>query len=284
MEILKELKKVDKSGMGELIYGFPEQCQAASGFSEKTDLSRLGRGWEQIVFTGLGGSALGGDLIRNYISGELRIPVIVNRNYTLPAFVSQRTLLIASSYSGNTEETLSAYRVARKSNAKIIVITTGGELLESARKDKVPFINIPGGFSPRAALGYCFFPILGVLTRLGLIRDKSREVKETVRVLTRMREKSLKPGIPLSKNPAKKLALKLKGHYAIIYGSQDLLDSVVTRWRCQLAENSKALASSHFLPEMNIWGTFPSTCWPKARSASSTMNSSASLLKRRHWC
>ena len=212
--------------------------------------AKFGR-FEKFVIAGMGGSGHAADLIKA-LDPALRITV--HRDYGLPAISEkelEQSLIIASSYSGNTEETLTAYGEARRRKAKIMVITSGGKLGDWAVKDKTPCIKIPGGFSPRAALGYSFFPVLKVFARLGLIKDRDAQVKETVNLLARMRDRSLNPDIPAGRNPAKKIALKLKGRYAIIYGAQDLLDSAVTRWRCQLAENAKALASSHLLPEMN---------------------------------
>jgi glucose/mannose-6-phosphate isomerase len=181
----------------------------------------------------------------------MKLPVFVNRNYTLPEFVSSKTLLVASSYSGNTEETLSAYREAKRKKAKIVALTSGGTLQTLAKKDGIPCVTIPSGLPPRCALGYAFFLPLVLLQRLGIGKNQSREIKETVRLIRNLRDKKLGKGIVTARNTAKRIARNVYGKFPVIYGAQDHIDSVVTRWRGQLGENSKTLSSSHVLPEMN---------------------------------
>jgi glucose/mannose-6-phosphate isomerase len=204
---------------------------------------------QNIVLTGLGGSAIGGDLLRSYLVKELDIPFAVNRYYTLPEFVGKNTLVIVSSYSGNTEETISVHKEAMKRKARILCISTGGETARTAKKFKQPWIQIPPGLSPRAALGYSFFPLLVVLSRLGFIKPKDRDIKETIQLL---KNKSLSFGNPESpENAPLKLAERLKGQLPVIYSPAEHLDTVNIRWRGQIAENAKQLSSGHVLPEMN---------------------------------
>jgi glucose/mannose-6-phosphate isomerase len=207
------------------------------------------KGVQNIVLTGLGGSAIGGDLLRSYLVKELDIPFAVNRYYTLPEFVGRNTLVIVSSYSGNTEETISAHKEAMKRKARILCISTGGETARMAKIFKQPWIQIPPGLSPRAALGYSFFPLLVVLSRLGFIKPKDRDIKETIQLL---KIKSLSFGNPESpENAPLKLAERLKGKLPVIYSPAEHLDTVNIRWRGQIAENAKQLSSGHVLPEMN---------------------------------
>lgn len=252
LEDTKVLEKYDKSRMLDLIESFPAQCRDAKRIAAAFNLEDgYGSGYKNILFTGLGGSAIGADLARSYLSDEAKVPMLVNRNYTLPNFIDEGSLVIASSYSGNTEETLSAYKDARFRKAKIIAVTSGGELERMARSDGFPALIIPKGLPPRCALGYSFFPLLALLSKVGAIKDKSKEIDEAIKLLGELGKTKLGHKVPESKNQAKKIAAALYGKYPIIYGGQDHIDAVVTRWRGELAENSKTLASSHIFPEMN---------------------------------
>ncbi|MFC1590691.1 bifunctional phosphoglucose/phosphomannose isomerase [Candidatus Omnitrophota bacterium] len=248
----KMIMRFDRSGIAGILDSFPGQIEDACriGLNFRIPDSYAAR-CGNIVFTGLGGSAIGADLIRSYLAGRVKLPIFVNRNYTLPGFVSSRTLVIVSSYSGNTEETLSAYREARRKKARMIVITSGGKIERLARRDKVPSIIIPGSLPPRCALGYSFFPVLILFWRLRFITDPRKAIRETVKILRGLRDKKTAIKVRRGKNIAKILALTLRGKFPVIYGGQDHTDAVATRWRGQLSENSKALSSSHVFPEMN---------------------------------
>lgn len=251
LDDVKEIKKIDKSNMLNLLLGFPMQCRHAFRIGESFSVPKSYRGFNNIVFSGLGGSAIGADLIRSYVVDEIEIPIFVNRDYTVPSFVGKDTLFFACSYSGDTEETLASYEKAKKKGAKIVAISSGGKLEAAAKKDKIPFISIPKGYPPRTALGYAFFPWLVVLSKFGLIRDKKKDIEEAISVMEDLRDRVLDPKIKASKNSAKRLASGLYGKFVIIYSAGRYLDAIITRWRGQLAENSKTLASTHVFPEMN---------------------------------
>jgi glucose/mannose-6-phosphate isomerase len=251
LQDLKRIKALDKADMLDMLLGLDEQCRRAKKIGMDFDPKGItAEGVKNIVFTGLGGSAIGADLIRSYTAGEAKVPVFVNRNYTLPDFVDKDTLLFASSYSGNTEETLSAYKKAKEKKARIVAISSDGTLEELAGKDGYPFIKIPGGLPPRCALGYSFIPLLLLLGKLGFISSKEKDVDEAADVLSTLK-KELAPESPADGNISKKIALEIRNKYPIIYGANEYIDVVITRWRGQLAENSKHLASSHVFPEMN---------------------------------
>jgi len=248
----KTMKKIDKSDMLALLTSFPAQCRKAKEIGERFSIGAdYFSGCSGILFTGLGGSAIGADLIRSYLADEMPVPIFVNRNYTLPAFVSEKTLVIASSYSGNTEETVSAYKDARARGARMIAITSGGEIAAMASSDGIPLVTIPGGLPPRCALGYSFFPNLILISKLGLIPDQGQKIDAAIRMLERLRDTKVGPEVGKGANVAQAIARKLHGKFPVVYGGQDRIDSVVVRWRGQLAENSKAIASSHIFPEMN---------------------------------
>jgi glucose/mannose-6-phosphate isomerase len=247
--ILDDVKRIDPKGMAKWIADFPKQVEQAVRIGNESKIKINIKGIQNIVLTGLGGSAIGGDLLRSYLADELKLPFIVNRNYFLPEFVGKNTLVIVSSYSGNTEETVSAHKQAIKLKAKILCISTGGEISKLAKKYKQPLIQIPPGLSPRAALGYSFFPLLIALNKLGFIKSKDKDIRETIQLL---KNKSALFSCPESPdNKALALAEQLKSKLPVIYSPVEHLDAINLRWRGQLAENAKQLSSGHVLPEMN---------------------------------
>ena len=244
-----EIKRLDPGGMYRWIKDFPGQIEDAVKIGRSASLKLKVTGVRNIVVTGLGGSAIGGDLLRSYASGELRVPMLVNRHYFLPEFVDKNTLVVVSSYSGNTEETTAAHRDAAKRKARVLCITTNGETARLAKKFKHPVITVPKGYSPRAALGYSFFPMLVAFERFGLVKDKKSEIKETISLLRAKTAVFSDPDSP--DNTPLQLAKQLSGKLPIIYAPNEHLDSVAMRWRGQISENAKQLAYGHVLPEMN---------------------------------
>ncbi|MCK4245293.1 MAG: bifunctional phosphoglucose/phosphomannose isomerase [Candidatus Omnitrophica bacterium] len=251
LDDLESIRKIDASEMAALLSDFPRQCQEGVNRGEN---ARIPAGLKSfipsaILFSGLGGSAITGDLIADLIREEAKFPILVNRDYSLPRFVDKKTLVFCISYSGNTEETIASYQESHKRGAKVIVISSGGKLTKLARSDKIFSLCIPGGFPPRAALGFLFFSALTLFQRLNLIKNRRREVKETLSLLAKFKEE-LSFNIPFRKNRAKRIAEKLKGKMPIIYASNRLA-AVALRFQTQLAENSKQFASRNLFPEMN---------------------------------
>jgi glucose/mannose-6-phosphate isomerase len=252
LDNLNYIKKLDKFDMLGLLEDFPGQLKRALKITDGVSFPKEAAAVSNIVFSGLGGSAIGGDVVRCCLTDELKVPLIVNRDYNLPGFVDSNTLFFASSYSGNTEETLSAYKEAKKRGARIIVMTSGGQLQDLARSDGYPVIEIPEkSMSPRCALGYSFVPILSVFSKIKLIGDKEADISETIEVIGDLRNSLVGSKLPLAKNTAKEIASDLSGRFCAVYGPSRHLDCAITRWRNQFCENSKALATSHFLPEMD---------------------------------
>lgn len=203
---------------------------------------------QNIVVAGLGGSAIGGDLVRSYLLPKLTIPLIINRTYSLPALVGAGTLVIASSYSGDTEETLAMYDDARARGAEIVCISTGGALMQRAIENGNVFIKLPAGFQPRAALAYSFVPILLLLDTIGFISGEEANLAKTSELLTTLASRY---GPKNADNLAVKLAEKMQAKTPVIYSASDLLDTVNLRWRGQIQENAKHVAFGNVLPEMN---------------------------------
>ena len=245
----KIYQKYDPEGMIGRIKELPAQCKQAWQAAKDFNLPPHYANVDKVVILGMGGSAIGGDLVRSLAQSELKVPVIVHRDYGLPSFVDVRTLVIASSYSGNTEETLSAFEAALGAGYKKLAITTGGRLQELAKAENIPVFKINYQSQPRAALGFSFLPALCFMQRLGFIGDKTADVTETVQLLerlsTRLDEKS-----PLKRNPAKQLARRLYGRLPVIYGA-GITAEVAHRWKTQINENSNAWCSYEVFPELN---------------------------------
>ena len=238
--------------MWSLITAFPDHIETAARNVENLSMPpEAGKPTaSSLLIAGLGGSAISGDLARVVAGSAIKLPLIVGRDYDLPSFVYASTLVIACSYSGNTEETLSVYAQAKAAGADVVCITSGGILAELAGQDSFPVVQLQGGLPPRAALGYALPTLLGVLRAKGIIPDLSDDIKETVGLLRALREK-YRPEEPVKDNPAKQLAMDLYEKIVAVYGSSAVMDAVAYRWRSQIAENAKNLAFHHALPEMN---------------------------------
>ena len=235
--------------MLEHLHDFPEQCQRAwqnaSNFKLPWDYTEI----KKTIILGMGGSAIGGELISRLAFLENKLPVWVHREYDSPPFLDESTLLIASSYSGNTEETLSSFSESLKIPAKRIAITTGGKLKELAGKKNIPVLVIEYKAPPRAAFPHSFISLLGIFHNLGLLGDKSTDFDESIEVLKKL-SAELGESTPLTSNQAKQLATRLKGNLVVVYGA-GILSEVAARWKTQFNENSKAWAFHEVFSELN---------------------------------
>ncbi|MHC4464887.1 MAG: SIS domain-containing protein [Planctomycetota bacterium] len=182
---LEIIEKFDESDMRRLLLDFPRQYERAYRLVEKFTLPEVFRQAKNIVTSGMGGSAIGGDLLRSLFSGVCPVPIVVNRNYSVPEFVNEDTFFIAASYSGNTEETLAAFKAAVEKRAKVVSISSGGELEACSKEAGVPHFSIPEqGIQPRCAFGYLFVPMVIFLSKLGFIPDSINELKDAVELLS----------------------------------------------------------------------------------------------------
>ena len=244
-----EVLQVDRSGMLDLLLDLPAQLQTGERLGQSAELPSA-IDVRAIVVTGMGGSSISGDMLRSYLHPECRVPIMVNRHYGLPAFVGPETLVCAVSYSGNTEETLSAFGEARARGARLLAVTGGGQLAQMADAWRVPCVRVAEGLPPRTTLGYLFTPMLVTLARIGLISDQKAPLAEAIEVLRELGAQ-YRPGIETFRNLPKALARDLHGKFPVIYGGQDFSDVVAYRWRTQFNENSKVLASHQAFPELN---------------------------------
>ena len=231
--------KIDKQNMRKVIMNFPNQF--ADGLAAAKDVRLIGD-FNQLIFCGMGGSALPAEILkilRNFYKWPLAIKI--HKSYDLPARISPKALVFAISYSGNTEETISSYEEAKKRNLPVIGIATGGKLIELCEKDKAPLVKIPDtGIQPRSALGYLFSAVIKVISNSKIIKDLDKEIL--------LLNKNLKPKI--LENQGKKLAQKIKGRIPIIYAS-DKYKALAQIWKINFNENSKSPAFWNSFPELN---------------------------------
>lgn len=255
LDDLKVIEKFDRSNMLRLLLDFSKQYEQSWRLAEKFALvafaSEAFRQAKNIVITGMGGSAIGGDLLRSLFSEVCPVPIVVNRNYSIPGFVNEDTLFIAASFSGNTEETLAAFELAVGKKAKVLSISGGGKLEALSCDMRVPHFSIPErGIQPRCAFGYLFIPMVIFLSRLGFIPDIAKELENAVYLLSDVALK-LSPDIPVRDNQAKRIAQAVYDKLPVIYASQNYYDTVAMRWKGQFNENSKMMAFYNVIPEMN---------------------------------
>ena len=232
---------VDKS-MNQLVAAFPAQMKEALEIAALFD-TKPNRPFANVVICGLGGSGIGGTILSQLIKDECSCPIVSSKDYSIPGFVDENTLLIACSYSGNTEETLEALSSAVAKNAQIACITSGGKLLEMAKSNNWPHIQIPGGYPPRSAFGFSLVQLFRLSEAFGLFDGAWRGQMESAMNYIQSNQEAIK-------SEGEKLAEGLYGKMPIIYASS-WLDGVATRWRQQINENAKMLCWHHYYPEQN---------------------------------
>jgi len=239
--------RYDTQGMLSEITDLPAQLQRAWELGRQLPLPNW-QSIEQVVIAGMGGSAIGADLLIAYALPFCPIPIVTLRNYLLPAWAKgNRTLVIASSHSGNTEETLACFENALANDCRILTITTGGELSRAALQANMPLWQFEHPGQPRAAVGYSFGLLLMAFIRLGLIPEPTEEMEETLRIL-RAQQETLGAEVPVVRNPAKRLAGQLLNRWVTVIGA-DILEPVARRWKGQINELAKAWAEFEAIPE-----------------------------------
>lgn len=238
----------DTLAMGDHIDGLPTQIETAWQHAQTLPLPRVSE-IANIVICGMGGSAIGGSLLKSLLADECPVPIESVRDYDLPAYVGPKSLVIGASHSGNTEETLTTFRAAQARGAQLVSFSTGGVLAEFASEAGGTHWKFSYDSQPRAAIGYSFMLPLALLTRLGLVRDYSEDVVSTVALL-REQQGNLKRESLLARNPAKRLAGQLMERHVLLFAAEPLAP-VARRWVGQIAENGKAWAQYDVLPEFN---------------------------------
>jgi len=229
--------------MDELISGFTSHLKEAMEVGKKAEFKNTDNSLLNVLVCGLGGSGIGGTIISQLVSEQCSLPITINKDYKIPSFVNQDTLVICCSYSGNTEETLEMYEQAQAKGAEIAVITSGGRFAEIAEENGHNVIQIRGGFPPRAAFGLSFPQLFFALHQYGLINDDFIGSIESAMRLMDAEEST-------TQAEAMKIATQLHGTFPIIY-TEAPMEGVAVRFRQQVAENAKMLSSHHVIPEMN---------------------------------
>jgi glucose/mannose-6-phosphate isomerase len=219
--------------------------QAAQSFPVPPDFQSA----RSVLITGMGGSAIGGDLVRSLAEDESRVPVVVQRGYDLPAFAQTDTLVIAVSHSGATEETLSQAGEALRRGCKVLAITSGDVLRQKVAGAGGAVFEFNYQAQPRAAIAYLFVPLIAFFSQLGLLRERSAEIDEALAVLHEL-QPLLALESPTAQNQAKQLARAVEGRVPFIYGGGTMAE-VAHRWKTQFNENSKAWAAYDVFPELN---------------------------------
>jgi glucose/mannose-6-phosphate isomerase len=237
----------DGGDMLGVIAGLPSQLETGWQLTRDLELPAGSSEVTAVVVIGMGGSAIGADLVRAIYADRLRVPIVAVRDYDLPAFAGPRTLVVACSYSGATEETLSALAQAIQRGCPLAAITTGGPLLTVAERAGVPLLAFPGGGQPRASVGYGTILLAGLLERAGLLVLDGLQVAGAAAAARSMAERCA-PEVETDANPAKRLAWSLVDRLPIVEGG-GFLAAVARRWKTQLNENGKSTAAFEELPE-----------------------------------
>jgi len=242
----ESVRSVDRKNMMSSVEELPKSLSDGLRRGRRSGLPRFAP--NEVVFCGVGGSAIGGEMLHEWLTHSCPIPCSVVRDYSLPAHVGKDSLVLVSSYSGNTEETLSMFEDARKKRAKVLAVSSGGQLAKMSESASIPFVRVPSGLMPRASIGYMFGAMLGALERSGII-TVDKQVEEAIRVMGKT-SAYCKLSVNTRDNPAKMLAHELYSHLPVMIG-YGLSRPVAKRWADQLSENGKSLAFSLELPELD---------------------------------
>ena len=238
-------KKYDTQNMLDIIKKFDSQIIESFNIFNKN--INIDKNIKNIIFCGMGGSSIGSAFVENIIRNQIKIPMFINNDYSLPNWVSQETLVIISSYSGNTEEVISNYEIAYKQNTQICIISSGGYLIDQAKINKISYCMLPAGYPPRTAFGFLSSVVLLILNSINLVSNSTIEKLNSIpKMLVTYRNLYINK----TNSKALKLAEDMFEKKIIIY-STPLTKSIGYRFKCQLSENSKILSYYHYLPELN---------------------------------
>lgn len=249
LDDVSKFPQIDESDMLAHIEGLPDQLQSAWELRSQLSLPSW-EGIDRVLVAGMGGSAIGADLVAAYIAPFCPVPVIVHRNYGLPAWArGERTLVIASSHSGNTEETLSSFETGMENNCRLIALTTGGKLGQMCQENNCTLWQFTHEGQPRAAVGFSAGLLLAAFARLELIPDPAKDIEETIFAM-RSQQEDIRVDVPTVHNLAKRLAGQIYDRWVTVIGA-DVLEPVARRWKTQISEVSKAWGQFEALPEVD---------------------------------
>ncbi len=241
---------IDKTGYKQVLLDFHLQIQEGLPLFKNSKVTIDASRVKNILYFGMGGSGITGELLSDVLFDELRVPLNVVRGYLSPAYCSSETLLIVSSYSGNTEETLSALQASADKGAQILAITSGGKLAEMAAEKGWNLIKIPAGLMPRQALGSLFFPLYHMLGTAKLIHNYEKDLTKFIKFIADLNKKNDYPQAG-QHVLSLELARTVQGKVPVIYSTAPYLKTISKRWQNQVHENGKSPAFANNLPEMN---------------------------------
>jgi glucose/mannose-6-phosphate isomerase len=251
LDDLDRIKEIDREDMLGVEEKFHSQLLEAIKIFQGADLKLLKqKKFKGIAFLGMGGSGFAGDITKALVKDYIDIPVEIVKGYDLPAFIKHDWLAIAVSYSGNTEETISAARQALERGCEILAVCSGGKLEKLAQDNNKTIIKIPSGLQPRGAIGYLFFPVYLALDRLNIVTVDPGDIEEVLDLIEK-KAGLYRREVEADRNPAKKLALKISGRLPIVYGTEGMLKAVAYRLKCEFNENSKTPCWCGEFPELN---------------------------------
>jgi glucose/mannose-6-phosphate isomerase len=244
------LRAADPSGMLDIVTGLGAQCHEGYALGLGARPLPEADGITSIAFCGMGGSAIAGDVVAALAAPRLRFPIAVVRTPRLPEFCGPHTLVVASSYSGDTLETLGLFEEAVGRGCRMVALTAGGELARRAEELGIGRVIVPGGYMPRAAFGLLSTSAIGALEAMGIMPPHADEVDEAVAEMTGVIAEA-GPDVPSATNPAKELALAIGERVPIVWGADGIGSVAATRWKSQLNENAKVPSFASALPELD---------------------------------
>jgi glucose/mannose-6-phosphate isomerase len=247
LDNMEKIKALDKSAMLSFCVNSEKHYKEALKLAEQIPVCYAKP--KNIIIAGMGGSGIGGDLLKDWARNQLTIPIEVNREYHLPAYANNETFIFVISYSGDTEESLGAFLDALKRQCMIYCISSGGALLEYAEKLKLPYLRVPAGMPPRAALPYLLVPLLICMEKMGLVSGASEELLETLTILKEISKDNI-PEKPAKENFTKTLASNIGESIPVVYGF-GTYRSVAQRFKQQFNENSKVPSKWEVFSELN---------------------------------
>jgi glucose/mannose-6-phosphate isomerase len=247
LDNLERIRRIDKSDMLSFCVEAPRHYAEGAKIAKAVSISYPKP--QTIIVAGMGGSAIGGELLKDWAKDKIAVPIEVCREYSLPAYADKKTLVFVVSYSGETEESLSIFLDAVKRKCMVVCISSGGVLREFAEKLNIPHLRVPSGMAPRATLPYLFMPLPILLEKMGLISNVASEISETIKILRQVSD-SNSPKKPFKDNFSKKLASNICGTVPTVYGFGSYR-AVAQRLKTQFNENSKIPAKWESFPELD---------------------------------
>ncbi len=247
LDDMEKIRSVDKDGMLNFCIDAPKHYRTAAELAKKIKVDFPQP--DNIIVVGMGGSAIGGDLLKDYVRNKLSVPIEVNREYFLPEYANKKTLVLLMSYSGDTEESLASFLDAFRRQCMIFCVTSGGAVLKYAKKHEVPHLIVPAGMPPRAALPYMFVPMLILMEKAGLVKGVTEDLDEACTLLDKVCVEN-GPDKPVNESCAKNIAHNICDSAPVVYGFGSYR-AVAQRFKQQFNENSKSPAKWEYFPELN---------------------------------